>query len=755
VRRLWITALIDLALCVFYELIATLREPVGFADLWSGLVHGPSQILTFALPLVSPRELMVAPVALCWLTGALIGECIARGWHSVLPYVAMLVTFGLAYGGTARAITSADDGRRYDTLLAGALLLTLLLLRAAQAWVVQDESAEMTQPDGVLPLRGLAIGAVLSLLITAGAAGLVQTSVFTGRPATPARVPPLDQSHPLTPVSFVNGLRPVNPKSDGEPLFRVTTDRASSRYFALATVNFYDGDGWSFDRTFRPSGGVIPADSDPTMRPKTPLVTQTYMIDEGALTTVPWMPYLERAQRVTGTSVNIDPDSGMIVPAHELDPGEQYTVRSRVPGRTFDQIGPTAAIGTSVLTNDTTLDSDVSAPLGTLITALSEETGASSSQPVAFLQAVAADFRAHSALAGGSAANSASNPPSSSPSSSPSPGSPSPSPSASGSAHTGGTAFADVLASIRSTHAATPEQYATLTALIARKLGVPARVVAGFRVGGSSGALKPGSYDVTTAEAWTWVEIPIRGQGWVVLDPSPSTYSGQQPKPSSGTTPSATPSSTPAQTAQLTNGNNGNAAAKPSRVPHEKSVQPVSVVALVAIIAGAAVIAVLAVLLARKWVRVHRRRRIGDPRRRLLGAWHESLDFLVEAGLPEVRSMTSTEVAAATAERFGGDPAAQVRFIGNAANVAIFSPTSWVGPDQADAAWRAEAELARSVRRRLDWRRRLGTRLRYHRNRRITVPVGPTSWAAAARARAAAPRGGKHAQRGRRRAGRR
>ncbi len=30
-------------------------------------VHGPSQILTFALPLVSPRSLMVAPVALVWL----------------------------------------------------------------------------------------------------------------------------------------------------------------------------------------------------------------------------------------------------------------------------------------------------------------------------------------------------------------------------------------------------------------------------------------------------------------------------------------------------------------------------------------------------------------------------------------------------------------------------------------------------------------------------------------------------------------
>ena len=81
VRPLWLTALIDLVLCTFYELLATLRDPVAFDHLWNGLVHGPSQILSFALPLVSPRELMVAPVALCWLTGALIGECVARTWR--------------------------------------------------------------------------------------------------------------------------------------------------------------------------------------------------------------------------------------------------------------------------------------------------------------------------------------------------------------------------------------------------------------------------------------------------------------------------------------------------------------------------------------------------------------------------------------------------------------------------------------------------------------------------------------------------
>jgi hypothetical protein len=762
VRPLWVTALIDLVMFVFYELLVTLREPIGFHGLYTGLVHGPAQILSFALPLVSPRTLLVAPVALCWLSGAIIGECVARGWQSVLPYVSLLVTFGLSYAGTARAITSSSDGHRYDTLLAGALLLTLLLLRAAQAWVVQDNSAEMTQPEGILPLRGLAIGTVLSVAIAAAAAGLVQTSAFSGPPVTPARVPPLDQSRPLTPVSFVADLRPSDPKSKGEVLFKVTTDHASSNYVSIASVNFYDGDGWSFTRTFRPSGGVVPADTDPTMRPHGTPVDQQYTIDKGAMTTVPWMPYLRRVQKVTGTTVNIDPDSGMIVPASGLHAGETYTVRSISATKTFDSLGKNTLIGTGSEL-DTSLANGLATPLSALITSLASETGTSSDQPIPFLQAVAKDFQTKSALAGApvkstpaAPTNSAATTPATTPPHSSVAASPTPSPT---STHTGGTAFADVLASIRGSHSATPEQYATLMALIARQLHVPARVVTGFRIPLPTGSktLPADSYDVTTAEAWTWVEIPIRGLGWVVLDPSPGTYSGQAPQPTAGAQASQTPTPSPSNNALLTNSNNGgHAAATKSKVPHTGSVSPVSVLFIVLIAVLVLIALLVAILLTRKRVRARRRRRVGDPRRRLLGAWQESLDVLTESGLPDLTYLTSAEVASTTSEHFGGEPAAQARYIGDAANLAIFSPTSWVGPADAEAAWRAQVVLSKAVRRRLGWRDRIGARLRYHRLKRLKTQVGPSSWTAAAKARATASSSrGRHARPTRRRPHRR
>lgn len=837
VRRLLLTALIDVVLFVFYELLVTLREPTGFGDLWIGLVHGPSQILTFALPLVSPRTLLVAPVALCWLAGAILGECVARGWQSVVPYAVLITTFGLSYAATVRAISSSADGRRYDTLLAGGLLLTMLLMRAAQAWIDQDRSAEATQVDGTLPLRGLLIGAVASLVVALAAAGAVQSSAFTGQPVTPARVPPLNQTHPLTPVSFIAGLRPSNPKDAGKPLFTVTFDQRTSRYVSIASVDDYDGSGWTFDRTFRPSGGVIPPETDPTLRTRTVPVVQRYSIDAGPMTSVPWMPYLHRPAQVSGASVNINAASGMIVPSGRLQAGETYTVSSNPSETQFSTLPENAVPSVSGDGTDTQLPGAVTSQLGTLITTLAQETGVSSADPISFLQAVSTQFRTQDVLSGGPATAA----PTSGPRSGPSParstrsakvspsGKPSkktsssrtpsrpkrtrakpprskvsstphrfvapvlapkpkstsarpkkssrptkvmpttstksttpatPSAKPTGSVEAGGNGFADVLASIRQNRSATPEQYATLTALIARSLRVQARVVSGFRIQTSNdtATLPSGTYRVDTSEAWTWVEIPITNVGWVVLDPSPSTYSGHKDdRGRAEATESASP--TPTQSVQISRpnsseGNNGAGVLPKSNVPKSHHASPLTIAAIIVIAIVAALLALLVILLLRKRLRVRRRRRVGDPRQRLIGAWQEALDVLAEVGMPELDSLTGTEVSEATATRFGGDTGVQARYLGDAANAALFGPTTWVDPTVADAAWDAQRNLARSVRRLLPWRSRIGASLRYHRSHRERPLVGPASWAAAASASfttSAGSRGGRHADRSRRR----
>lgn len=82
-----------------------------------------------------------------------------------------------------------------------------------------------------------------------------------------------------------------------------------------------------------------------------------------------------------------------------------------------------------------------------------------------------------------------------------------------------GQSFADIKATVLGPqHMATPEQYATFVALLARAVNLPSRIVTGFR-------LPPGvtAGELTSSNSYTWAEVYING-AWVVQDPTPSRY---------------------------------------------------------------------------------------------------------------------------------------------------------------------------------------------------------------------------------------
>lgn len=750
-RRFWLSLLIDLLAFIVFALVVVLHDVGGFSDLLGGLYHGPSQLLTFALPLVSPRSLMIAPVALTWLAGALAGECLARRWFTVLPYAGLLVAFGLAYGATIRAGGSdAGSVHLHETLLAGGLLITLLLLRAAQAWVREDENAETTQADGVLPLRGLTIGLATAVTLTLVVGLAVQSDAFVKAPVTPQRVPAVNDSTPLSPVAYISSLRPVDQRSPGKAVFTVRTSAPTPGYFPIANVDYYDGDGWSFTRTFRPSGGVLPPDPDSALTTAGPAITQQYQISTGPLSATPWMPFLYRPSKVTGVGVNIDPASGMIVPTSSLAAGDQYTVRSNGASQTFDQLPATAAVDTTTPSEAIQLLPALPASLDRLVTTFAAETGVPRYPAVPFLQALERELRTKYGLVGAATTTPTASTPKATPTSKSSTpkgktSTPTPTPSVSAAppgARAGSTSFADVLASILGTgdRTASPEQYATLVALIARQLGVPARLATGFRLVDAGQQLPAGSYDVTTAQAWTWVEIPVIGSGWVVLDPSPGQYNGARQQPSVGVSPSPLPTVTPSQGAEITKGNGGHAIAPKSEVPKASHASNGSLLAAIAIGLSVLMLLLLLFALIRKPMRARRRRSATDPRLALVGAWHESIDVLAESGLPELRNLTNAEIADLTYHRFGADPAAQARYLGERANAVAFSSQARVSPDEAAAAWQAHQQLRKTVHRGLGWRSRVAAELRFHRNREPRTIAGPESWAVDAAATAMASR---------------
>src|SRR5262249_37261527 len=67
-------------------------------------------------------------------------------------------------------------------------------------------------------------------------------------------------------------------------------------------------------------------------------------------------------------------------------------------------------------------------------------------------------------------------------------------------------------------HRGTTEQFATAFAVMARSLGLPARVVVGFGPGQST---LDGAWAVRGRDALVWPEVDFAGLGWVPFYPTP------------------------------------------------------------------------------------------------------------------------------------------------------------------------------------------------------------------------------------------
>src|SRR5690606_26720938 len=63
------------------------------------------------------------------------------------------------------------------------------------------------------------------------------------------------------------------------------------------------------------------------------------------------------------------------------------------------------------------------------------------------------------------------------------------------------------------------EQYAVTMALMAREIGIPARVVMGYYPKKDSGT--GGTFAATGDDVHAWVEVNFSGYGWLPFDPTP------------------------------------------------------------------------------------------------------------------------------------------------------------------------------------------------------------------------------------------
>ncbi|NQX12299.1 transglutaminase domain-containing protein [Microbacteriaceae bacterium VKM Ac-2855] len=225
------------------------------------------------------------------------------------------------------------------------------------------------------------------------------------------------------------------------------------------------------------------------------------------------------------------------------------------------------------------------------------------------------------------------------------------------------------------------EQYATLMALMAGSIGLPARVVMGFYP--VEGTPLDGTVAVTGADLHAWVEIPFSDAGWVVFDPTPPVEQvPQQQSPEPQKQPQA-------QVLQ------------PPPPPQEPAEVPPDVVAeddppgeggnafgWILVVLGALgwTVAGLAVLLGPaiaiaivKAKRRTRRSATGRAADRVSGGWSEIRDHAADLGAVLPAGATRREEAETLQKAF---PSAQVIEAARAADSAVFGP---VEPEDDDA----------------------------------------------------------------------
>jgi hypothetical protein len=261
--------------------------------------------------------------------------------------------------------------------------------------------------------------------------------------------------------------------------------------------------------------------------------------------------------------------------------------------------------------------------------------------------------------------------------------------------------------------------------VMARSLGIPARVAVGFTPGEPNA---DGTYHVSNHDAHAWPEIYLAGLGWTHLfDPTPAAGGatpGGSRLPHDTTVGATAPTQPPPTTAPtVTTPTPGGTGGTPGTTPVAPTARPkvsadssgggsgpwllvAGILLLAVLVVGAYVGAVLTA----KRRRRTRRRDAADPVVAVVGAWDEALDRLHEASVVPDPALTPTELARAAPSGTNVAAAEPLRQLARTYNAARYGDAV-TGPDDARDAWASVDQLEHALDGDLSWRERWRRRL--------------------------------------------
>lgn len=612
------------------------------------VVDAPHRVLTLVPPVPDDGSLLVLPFAAVAIGAYASAELAVRTRAVLAPVVPSVAVFALA-------VVLGAGGPGADTAVATGFAAACGVLVVARA---------PGRPSGrarAVALVGVPLVAVQAVVV--GAVGPGLSGVDDRTPAS------LRDTVPLPEAARVTGASPLDLvgawlRDPARPLFRVEASGAAARsrdvemVWRLAVFTRYDGVTWYPADRLRPTAGSVPEAPESNVR--------TLPLDQHVtIQALPggWLPAADRPVRIVGPAavpVAVDPASGVLAATTPLHEGDTYRVRSEMP------VFEPALVEYAPTTVDpaaTELPDAARSDQELLAQAQQATQGASFpyQQALRLARWLRDNHRFDVDVVGHAYHH---------------------------------------MQSLLAEKRGTSEQFATAFAVMARSLGLPTRLVVGFRTGVPDGE---GALQVSGGDVVVWPEVEFRGIGWVPFQPTPGDRAGAgaSESPPGGTVPPSPASQGAAE----------KRAAEDARIIEEEheaapAVPPVRASGedggpgwwvWVLAIAALPVVAAAGWWLTR-WVRRLLRRRAvrrADPEVQVLAAWQGIVRRLTRSGMAHSTSRTVEEVAEYGRRRLA--VAAELPWLADRVNEIAYGGAV-TSPEVAAAAWHRHDAIRKALR---------------------------------------------------------
>ncbi len=222
--------------------------------------------------------------------------------------------------------------------------------------------------------------------------------------------------------------------------------------------------------------------------------------------------------------------------------------------------------------------------------------------------------------------------------------------------------------------------FASAMALMARSLGIPARVAVGWLPGEQ---VEPGTYRVSQQDAHAWPELYFEGVGWMRFEPTPATRAGTVPGWAAPTTPEPTDAPTTAAPSTSASANAPTAPrdAEGGETTTDRDLLTVLraipwrvVVALLLVLAVLAAPAVTAVV-----VRRRRWSRATTPAARAEVAWTTLVEELGDRGVHVPAALTVRQATEVVTDGLGAEATTSMRRIARSVERQRYAPPPGTG----------------------------------------------------------------------------